>query len=174
MDLLEEFGDVDDDPAWIGIGYMTADIGLLIFLIASGWPGSRPAGSRPGSERRRAISASCSSSRSSSSSGRWAPSRTRHTGRGAHRLSPLVLAAGTVVVGLPADDVVLPVELDLDRAAVRQPDLDVVRRAVVADLGLDDRAAARVRERRGRRPGGVAPSAAGRRRRHRPRSRSRR
>ena len=25
----KEFGDVEDDPAWIGIGYMTADIGLL-------------------------------------------------------------------------------------------------------------------------------------------------
>jgi hypothetical protein len=30
----KEFGDTDDDPAWIGIGYMTADIGALLLLIA--------------------------------------------------------------------------------------------------------------------------------------------
>jgi len=30
----KEFGDVDDDPTWIGIGYMTADIGALLLLIA--------------------------------------------------------------------------------------------------------------------------------------------
>jgi hypothetical protein len=35
----KEFGDAEDDPAWIGIGYMTADIGLLIFLIALGLAG---------------------------------------------------------------------------------------------------------------------------------------
>jgi hypothetical protein len=29
----KEFGDSDDDPAWIGIGYITADIGALLFLI---------------------------------------------------------------------------------------------------------------------------------------------
>ena len=30
----KEFGDTDDDPAWIGIGYAVADVGLLVFLIA--------------------------------------------------------------------------------------------------------------------------------------------
>ena len=30
----KEFGDSDDDPAWIGIGYITADIGALLFLVA--------------------------------------------------------------------------------------------------------------------------------------------
>jgi len=29
----KEFGDVDDDPTWIGIGYITADIGALLLLI---------------------------------------------------------------------------------------------------------------------------------------------
>ena len=36
---MKEFGDAEDDPAWIGIGYMTADIGLVIFLIALGLAG---------------------------------------------------------------------------------------------------------------------------------------
>ena len=35
----KEFDDVDEDPAWIGIGYITADIGLLVFLIALGVAG---------------------------------------------------------------------------------------------------------------------------------------
>ena len=35
----KEFGDAEDDPAWIGIGYITADLGLLIFLIALGLAG---------------------------------------------------------------------------------------------------------------------------------------
>jgi hypothetical protein len=31
----KEFGDTDeDDPAWVGIGYMVSDVGLLVFLIA--------------------------------------------------------------------------------------------------------------------------------------------
>ena len=30
----KEFGETDDDPAWIGIGYITADIGAVLFLIA--------------------------------------------------------------------------------------------------------------------------------------------
>lgn len=30
----KEFGDGADDPAWIGIGYMTADIGALLVVIA--------------------------------------------------------------------------------------------------------------------------------------------
>lgn len=30
----KEFGDVDDDPTWIGIGYITADLGALLLLIA--------------------------------------------------------------------------------------------------------------------------------------------
>jgi hypothetical protein len=30
----KEFGDSDEDPAWVGIGYITADIGLLLLLIA--------------------------------------------------------------------------------------------------------------------------------------------
>jgi hypothetical protein len=28
------FDDLDDEPAWLGIGYAVADIGLLIFVIA--------------------------------------------------------------------------------------------------------------------------------------------
>lgn len=31
----KEFGDTDDEPAWIGIGYITADIGALVLLIAT-------------------------------------------------------------------------------------------------------------------------------------------
>ena len=30
----KEFGDVEDDPTWIGIGYITADVGALVLLIA--------------------------------------------------------------------------------------------------------------------------------------------
>ncbi len=30
----KEFGDTDDDPAWIGIGYIVADVGLLAFLVS--------------------------------------------------------------------------------------------------------------------------------------------
>ena len=30
----KEFGDTGDDPTWIGIGYITADIGALLLLIA--------------------------------------------------------------------------------------------------------------------------------------------
>jgi hypothetical protein len=30
----KEFGDVDDDPAWIGIGYITADAGLILLLLS--------------------------------------------------------------------------------------------------------------------------------------------
>lgn len=30
----KEFGETDDDPAWIGIGYVTADTGAILFLIA--------------------------------------------------------------------------------------------------------------------------------------------
>ena len=30
----KEFGDAEDDPAWIGIGYIISDIGALVFLIA--------------------------------------------------------------------------------------------------------------------------------------------
>ena len=29
----KEFGDTEDDPAWIGIGYIIADIGVLVFLV---------------------------------------------------------------------------------------------------------------------------------------------
>jgi hypothetical protein len=29
----EEFGDVDEDPTWIGIGYVTADAGALVLLV---------------------------------------------------------------------------------------------------------------------------------------------
>lgn len=28
----EQFGDADDDPTWIGIGYATADLGALVLL----------------------------------------------------------------------------------------------------------------------------------------------
>ncbi len=40
----KEFGDSDDDVAWIGIGYITADVGallLLISLILSGFASRR-------------------------------------------------------------------------------------------------------------------------------------
>ena len=30
----KEFGDVEDDPAWIGVGYVTADLGGLVFLVS--------------------------------------------------------------------------------------------------------------------------------------------
>jgi hypothetical protein len=30
----KEFGDTDDDPTWIGIGYGVSDIGALLFVIA--------------------------------------------------------------------------------------------------------------------------------------------
>jgi hypothetical protein len=30
----KEFGESEEDPAWVGIGYITADIGLLLLLIA--------------------------------------------------------------------------------------------------------------------------------------------
>jgi hypothetical protein len=30
----KEFGDAEDDPAWIGIGYIIGDLGALVFLIA--------------------------------------------------------------------------------------------------------------------------------------------
>ena len=30
----KEFGDTDEDPAWIAIGYITADIGAVLLLIA--------------------------------------------------------------------------------------------------------------------------------------------
>jgi hypothetical protein len=30
----KEFGDSDDDPAWVGIGYITADVGALLLLLA--------------------------------------------------------------------------------------------------------------------------------------------
>lgn len=30
----KEFGDGDDDPGWIGIGYIVADLGLLLFVVA--------------------------------------------------------------------------------------------------------------------------------------------
>ena len=31
---VKEFGDAEDDPAWISIGYIIGDLGLLVFLIA--------------------------------------------------------------------------------------------------------------------------------------------
>lgn len=30
----KEFDSSDDDPAWIGIGYITADVGAVLFLVA--------------------------------------------------------------------------------------------------------------------------------------------
>jgi hypothetical protein len=30
----KEFGESEEDPAWVGIGYITADLGLLLLLIA--------------------------------------------------------------------------------------------------------------------------------------------
>jgi hypothetical protein len=44
----KEFKNVDDDPAWIGIGYMTADIGLVVFLIALGLAGFAARRKSPG------------------------------------------------------------------------------------------------------------------------------
>ncbi len=40
----KEFGDLPDDvdePAWVGIGYITADVGALLFLIALDLRGDR-------------------------------------------------------------------------------------------------------------------------------------
>lgn len=30
----KEFGDAEDDPTWVGIGYIISDLGALVFLIA--------------------------------------------------------------------------------------------------------------------------------------------
>lgn len=30
----KEFGDAEDDPAWVGIGYIVGDLGALLFVIA--------------------------------------------------------------------------------------------------------------------------------------------
>ena len=65
-------------------------------------------------------------------------------------LAGLVLAGG---IGLLADHVEPAVELDVDLAAVVEGDLDLVVALLVAHLGLGDRAAPGVRERRGARPG---------------------
>ena len=41
------FDELDDDPAWLSIGYIVADVGLLVFLIAlvlagiASWKGKR-------------------------------------------------------------------------------------------------------------------------------------
>ena len=51
-----------------------------------------------------------------------------------------------VLVDLLAHDVEAFVQRHLDHAAVREPDLDPVGRAVVAGLGLDDGAATGVLE----------------------------
>lgn len=44
----KEFGDGADDPTWIGIGYMTADIGALLLLIALVMAGIASRKSKPG------------------------------------------------------------------------------------------------------------------------------
>ena len=62
-------------------------------------------------------------------------------------LAPLLLV-GAILVGFGADDGEAGVEIDLDDAAIVQLDLDAVGRAVVADFGLDDGAAAGVRQSR--------------------------
>src|SRR5262245_2063201 len=57
------------------------------------------------------------------------------------------LIAPPVVVGFASDDVEVAVEVHLDLSAVLATDLDTVGGSVVSALGLDDRAAPRVRER---------------------------
>jgi hypothetical protein len=47
----KEFGDLPDevdDPGWIGIGYITADLGLLVLLIATACAGFATRRSSPG------------------------------------------------------------------------------------------------------------------------------
>ena len=47
----KEFGDVEEDPAWIGIGFIIARLGGLLLLIATISPASRPARTRAASRR---------------------------------------------------------------------------------------------------------------------------
>jgi len=47
----KEFGDVKDDPTWIGIGYGTADIGGLVLLVALILSGIAASKSKPGLAR---------------------------------------------------------------------------------------------------------------------------
>jgi hypothetical protein len=46
----EGYADLDDPPTWIGIGYMAADIGFVLLVIASlvGWRAARRAGDGSG------------------------------------------------------------------------------------------------------------------------------
>ena len=60
----------------------------------------------------------------------------------------VVFVGSAVVVGFLPDDLEVLVQADLDLAPVVEPDLDAVGGAVVADLRLGDRPAARVLERR--------------------------
>lgn len=43
-----EFGDAPEDPTWIGIGYGTADVGGLVFLVALVLSGIASAKAKPG------------------------------------------------------------------------------------------------------------------------------
>jgi hypothetical protein len=47
----KEFGDVDEDPTWIGIGYITADAGALLLVIAIALAGFATRSQRPGLSR---------------------------------------------------------------------------------------------------------------------------
>lgn len=44
----KEFGDAADEPAWIGIGYITSELGGLLFLVALIMAGIASGRSRPG------------------------------------------------------------------------------------------------------------------------------
>jgi hypothetical protein len=79
----KEFGDDADEPAWIGIGYITSELGGLLF-VARSWPASRPddpAGPRQALAPRRRPRGG------SSRSGRWAQSPTSRPARPTWRMS---------------------------------------------------------------------------------------
>ena len=85
VESKEHLDDLPDDPAWLGIGYITADGGgllLLIALILGGIGHAQVAQRRrqAGCSRRAASSPRSWSRSTSSPSGRWAPSRPRHAG----------------------------------------------------------------------------------------------
>src|SRR5687768_11116023 len=74
------------------------------------------------------------------------------------RRTSVVVARVRLAIGHPLDDVEVLVELHVDLLATVERDLDLVVAVLVADLGLGDLAAARVRQRRG---GGLGERVAG-------------
>jgi len=47
----KEFPDVESDPAWIGIGYIVSDLGLLLFIAALVLAGMGARRDKPGRSR---------------------------------------------------------------------------------------------------------------------------